>query len=133
MIDGIGSTILPTDRLGLEVGRLRVPDADAPREEVKKVAEQLEGVFFSMMVKEMRKSLTDESLFGDGPEAEQYSGLFDQMMGEQMSRSGGLGIARLVMDQAEARAKSIAPEALSARLAEIAEEKVREAGREEAS
>ncbi len=130
MTDGLGIPQLPVAGPGAGIERLRVPGKDSSAEEVKKVAGQLEGVFFSMVVKEMRKSMMSDDLFGSGPEAEQYAGLFDQMMGEHMAQTGGLGIARMVMESAQAARESIRPEALEARLAEIAEARARAATEE---
>ena len=119
MIDGMGLNQLPTDALDLKIGRLRAPDANSSPDEVRKVAQQLEGVFFSMMVKEMRKSMMSDETFGTGPEAEQYASMFDQMMGEHMAGTGGLGIADMVVRNAEAAARAIRPDELPAKLAEI--------------
>ena len=102
MIDGIGSPIsaaVSAATLSSPQG-LRVPDRDASLDEIKDVAEQLEGVFFSMFVKEMRRSMSDGSMFGTGPGADTYKGLFDQMMGEHLGRTGGLGIADMVVRNA---------------------------------
>ena len=103
MIDGIGSPIsaaVSAARLSSPQA-LRVPHKDASLEEIKEVAEQLEGVFFSMFVKEMRRTMSDGSMFGTGPGADTYKGLFDQMMGEHLGRTGGLGIADMVVRNAE--------------------------------
>lgn len=75
-------------------------------EELKKTADQLEGVFVSMLVKKMRESL-DEPMFGEGPEAETYSGFFDQMLGEEISKGGGIGLSEMVMRNSLAAKKSL--------------------------
>lgn len=66
-------------------------------EEVRATANQLEGVFVSMMVQKMREALNEDGLFGDVPGADTFGGMFDQMMGEELSRRGGLGIADMVL------------------------------------
>ncbi|MEE9391433.1 MAG: rod-binding protein [Planctomycetota bacterium] len=68
--------------------------------QLNKVAEKLEGLFVSMMVKTMRESASEEGLFGEGSEGEIYGGFFDQMIGEGFAKNGGLGIAELVVRSA---------------------------------
>lgn len=53
--------------------------------------QEFEGIFVSMMLKEMRKSV-GEGFFG-GDKADAIGGLFDMTIGEELGRSGGLGIA----------------------------------------
>lgn len=50
-----------------------------------------EGVFLSMMLKEMRKTVGD-GFFG-GDKADAIGGLFDMTLGEELGRQGALGIA----------------------------------------
>ncbi|MBX3436458.1 MAG: rod-binding protein [Planctomycetaceae bacterium] len=52
--------------------------------------QQFEGVFISMMLKEMRKTVGDGYFGGD--KADAIGGLFDMTLGEELSRNGGLGI-----------------------------------------
>ncbi len=68
-----------------------------PPEARENVATQFEGVFVSMLLKQMRQSL-EEGLFA-GDKSDSYGALFDQHMGEQMSARGGLGIRELVLSQ----------------------------------
>ena len=58
---------------------------------VNSVLEDFEGIFVSMMLKEMRKSV-GQGFFGDD-KADAIGGLFDMTLGEQIARNGGLGIA----------------------------------------
>lgn len=59
------------------------------------VAQDFESVFASMMLKEMRQSLEPGSLFGQDS-GDIYGGLFDRMMGEEMTRGSGLGMASMI-------------------------------------
>ena len=102
MVDSIGTPLTAANfahQLSGPVG-LHVPGKDASMKEIEGVAKQLEGVFFSMFVKEMRKTMTDGSLFGEGPGAETYEGFFDQMMGESLGQTGSLGISEMVVRNA---------------------------------
>lgn len=65
-----------------------------------KVASDFESVFASLMLKEMRKTLQPESLFGDDS-GDVYGGMFDLFLGKQMAESGGFGLARMVREALE--------------------------------
>jgi flagellar protein FlgJ len=55
-------------------------------------AKQLEGMFMSLLLKEMRQSIGAENGFAGDP-SDTIGGLFDQMMGDHLAAAGGLGIA----------------------------------------
>ncbi len=61
------------------------------------VATDFESLFTSQLLKEMRKSLDPETMFGSDP-GDVYGGMFDQFVGQQMANSGGIGIAKLVRE-----------------------------------
>ena len=83
------------------LARFRDPESV---EEVRETANKLEGVFLSMMLEKMRTSFEGEGgLFGEMPGADTYGGMFDQMMGEELTRRGGLGIAEMVLRSFTAR------------------------------
>ena len=84
---------LPTP-LDPAIAGFKKPESE---EEVREVANKLEGVFLSMMLQKLREAMTEDGLFGSVPGADTFSGLFDQMMGEEMSRRGGLGISEMVL------------------------------------
>lgn len=68
-----------------------------PSQSPEKVAKDFEGVFTSMMLKEMRKTLEPGSLFGEDS-SDIYGGLFDQFLGQHMADSGGIGLARMIQE-----------------------------------
>lgn len=84
-----------TALLGLNVG-------SAPAAKVEDAARQFEGLFVSMLLKTMRETMASEMFAGDG--ADVWGGMFDQSMGEEIAKSGGLG----VVDQLKPRGLSIA-------------------------
>lgn len=65
-----------------------------------KAAKDFEGLFTSMLLKEMRSTLQPGSLFA-GDSADVYGGLFDQFMGEHISESGNMGLARMIREGIE--------------------------------
>ena len=62
-----------------------------------KVADDFESLFSSLILKEMRKTLEPNTLFGNDS-ADVYGGLFDLFLGQQVAQTGGLGIGRMVRD-----------------------------------
>ncbi len=66
-------------------------DAGVSGPPIDSVLKEFEGVFVSMLLKEMRKTV-GKGFFG-GDKADAIGGLFDMTLGEEISRNGGLGIA----------------------------------------
>lgn len=62
----------------------------------KELAQQFEGIFVSMLVKEMRQPLAGgEGMFpGDGSDT--YGGIFDMYMGQHIAENGGIGMAESI-------------------------------------
>ncbi|MFO1011396.1 MAG: rod-binding protein [Planctomycetota bacterium] len=83
VLDGV--TAQRADKLATSVQK------DSPKEAGRK----FEALFATLLVKEMRSSLS-EGFFGQGPQADVYGGWLDQVVGEAMAREGGLHIADTV-------------------------------------
>jgi len=58
-------------------------------------ARRLEGLFATLLVKEMR-SPHSSGLFGEGTSADVYGGWFDQYMGEALAKRGDLHLAESI-------------------------------------
>lgn len=63
-----------------------------------KAGQEFEALFFSMMLKEMRKSISSEEGAGlfAGEGSDTYGGMFDTFIGQHMASGGPLGIANTV-------------------------------------
>ena len=61
--------------------------------DVKKLSEDFESLFVSMMLKTMRESMSKEMFAGDGSDT--FGGLFDSFMGQHIAEQGGLGLTSL--------------------------------------
>jgi len=67
-------------------------------------ARKFEALFASLLVKEMRQTLS-QGFFGEGPQADVYAGWLDQFVGDAIARDGGLKLAqRLEGDLVRAQA-----------------------------
>ncbi len=71
--------------------------ASAGQDKIEKVASDFESLFTSQLLKEMRKSLDPETMFG-GDGGDVYGGMFDQFVGQQMAQSGGFGLAKMLRE-----------------------------------
>jgi flagellar protein FlgJ len=73
---------------------------DQPRDarSIERTAADMESLFASLMLKEMRQTLEPGSLFGDDA-SDSCGSLFDLYLGQHVAKSGGLGIADMVKRQ----------------------------------
>jgi hypothetical protein len=61
-----------------------------------------EGMFASMLVKQMRQGLDGKTMFGND-KSDALGGLFDHFIGQHMASNGGLGIGAMIRRQLESR------------------------------
>lgn len=64
-------------------------------ENPQELARQFEGLFVSMLVKEMRSSSSGEGLF-PGDNSDTYGGMFDQYIGQYIADHGGIGLSEFI-------------------------------------
>jgi Rod binding domain-containing protein len=72
------------------------PTPGEPVRNAKEAAAQVEGIFASMLVGEMRKTLSDGGFFGSAPGSQIFDGMFERLMGEEIARRGGFGLGDFV-------------------------------------
>lgn len=72
--------------------------ANARPQATQSVGAQFEALFVSLLLKEMRQSLENGSMFGEDT-GDVLGGLFDTYLGEHLAKRGGLGIADIVNQQ----------------------------------
>ena len=73
-------------------------EALARAEASPEVAQELEAMFWGMLVKELRKGFDGQGgLFGQGPGSDLHGAAFDEALGGALAANGGLGIAELVV------------------------------------
>jgi Rod binding domain-containing protein len=85
-------------------GFLPAADDTAGVRDAREAATAVEGMFVSMLVAEMKKSLESGGFFGEGPGSQVFEGMFDSLMGEEIARQGGFGLSAFVEDVVKERA-----------------------------
>jgi Rod binding domain-containing protein len=78
-------------------------EPDAGDRKALEAARAVEGVFVSMLISEMKKTSEGGGFFGDGPGSDVFEGMFDRLMGEEIARQGGFGLAGIVEATVKAR------------------------------
>lgn len=75
-------------------------DQQAQLTKLHQAAQQMESLFVDMLFKEMRKSAPSTSLTGKVSNAEQtFSEMLDTKRAEELSKSGALGIGKILEEQ----------------------------------
>ena len=106
---GVGSaalpSVVPTLRTQVSGSDLRAPISQDPREadkslqEMREAARQFESYFTFMLLKEMRKSIPKDGILSSGLGHDIYQSMYDEAIAEEMSKTGGLGLSKALMDQ----------------------------------
>ena len=75
-----------------------VTGGDTTSRKIEKVGQDFEAIFFSMMLKEMRNSISidEEGGLFAGEGSDTYGGLFDTFLGQHLASSNQLGIAQSI-------------------------------------
>ena len=71
---------------------LRQNEVTGPQRQLGK---EFESLFFSLLIKNMRSSTTEDGLFGS-ESSDTYGGLFDLYMGKHLAKTNGLGIGHML-------------------------------------
>ena len=62
-------------------------------EEIRRVAEEFEGVFIAQMMAPMFEGLETDELFGGGPGEDIYRSVLIEEYGKSIARAGGIGLS----------------------------------------
>ncbi len=93
----ISTPVAPTDSTSVRLDNLKqqAEGQSSQTESAERLGRELEALFVSMMMKQMRQSSLDEGLF-PGDRSDTLGGIFDDAMGKQVAELGGLGVAELI-------------------------------------
>jgi len=63
------------------------------------VSQQFESVFIYQLMKKMREAIPKSDLLGQSMGEEIFRGMLDEKLSEEMSKAGGIGLAKMVYEQ----------------------------------
>ena len=69
------------------------------REKLKKACTDFEALFVARMLKQMRQTIPQNGLLGNGPGKEVYQGFMDQELAKKISQRGGVGLGEKLYRQ----------------------------------
>lgn len=81
---------------------LRAEATANPNAAVEEVAAQFESIFLQQMLKSMRDATVKSDLFGSS-QMDTYESMADQQLALQLSEQGGIGLARMMVEQMQIR------------------------------
>jgi flagellar protein FlgJ len=84
------------------LGSLRAEAASAPNKAINEVASQFEALFVQQMMKSMRDAVPKSDLM-NSDHLDTYQAMADQQMAVNLSQQGGIGIARMLVEQMHTR------------------------------
>lgn len=87
---------------------LRADAAKNPNAALEEVAAQFESIFLQQMLKSMRDATVKSDLF-DSSQMDTYQSMADQQLAVNLAENGGIGLARMMVEQMQS--KGYVPEA----------------------
>ena len=95
---------------------LKAKSKSDPRAALKGATQQFEAYFMQTMLKSMRDTLSQDSMF-DSDQTRFYTSMFDQQLGQNLAGSGSMGLARMLEAQlSRSQFPGAAPESSAADL-----------------
>ena len=81
---------------------LRAEATKNPHAAVEEVAAQFESIFLQQMLKAMRDATVKSDLLGSS-QMDTYESMADQQLAVQLAEQGGIGLARMMVEQMQTR------------------------------
>jgi flagellar protein FlgJ len=89
---------------GLEHAVPAAPPLDRMPRDVKEATQGFEALFLTTLLEQVTRGSGEEGgLVGNGPGSEVLRGLVEQTLAEQISRSGGIGLAERLVKEFQGR------------------------------
>lgn len=98
----MASVVSATDVMtgtGVAGSRREAPGADMEDAKLRKACEELETVFVEYLIREMRKAVPKDRLFGGGRGEEIFQSMFDQEIAKKISAGGGIGLGSILYEE----------------------------------
>ena len=71
-------------------------DIETTKKELRKAADGFEAIFTRQLLKTMRSTLTEKSMFGEGPSGDIYGDILDSAIADKMAARGDIGLADML-------------------------------------
>jgi Rod binding domain-containing protein len=68
-------------------------------QQLAKVSRDFESIFLTYMLKQMRKSLPEDSLLGNSNAKDIYTEMYDESLANELAKAGGIGLAAMMYKQ----------------------------------
>ena len=81
---------------------LRAEAAKNPNAALEEVAAQFESIFLQQMLKSMRDATMKSELF-DSSQMDTYQSMADQQLALKLAENGGIGLARMMVEQMQSK------------------------------
>lgn len=79
--------------------RLQKEGTDLKSVPIKEAAQSFESYFVYLLLQEMRKTVGESGLLGRESGQKAYQSMFDEAIAGAVSKTGGMGLARALMEQ----------------------------------
>jgi flagellar protein FlgJ len=66
---------------------------------IKKVSQEFESIFLGYMLKQMRKTIPDDPIFGNSNAKDIFMDMHDDSVSKELSKAGGIGLAAMIYKQ----------------------------------
>lgn len=88
----------------LQQAQLQAKKAEAPKdskymEQLKKVSKDFESIFLGYMLKQMRKTVPEDPIFGNSNAKDIFESMYDDATSKELSKAGGIGLASILYKQ----------------------------------
>ena len=74
-------------------------EKDAAYKKLVKVSQDFESVFLGYLLKSMRDTVPKNEMMGHSRESEIFGSMRDEEMAKNLAKAGGIGLAKLMVDQ----------------------------------
>lgn len=77
----------------------QIPERQAEAARLKEACRGFESLFMRILLKQMRSTVTESTIFGDRREEWYFREMLDDALADAMAQSGGIGLADVLYDQ----------------------------------
>ncbi|MBP6217780.1 MAG: rod-binding protein [Oligoflexales bacterium] len=103
----------PPDQILLKQGEAVDKGSTEQREKIHKIAKDFESIFFELVMKSMRKSISKSELMNGGNAEDIYQGMLDSEYSKAMSQQGVGGLSQAIEEELSSKIEAQARKMVS--------------------